>query len=90
MTLLRYKQIDDPFAGLPNKALKGMLVESSRMKGIKKLFSAHSYLFRSMSQLYDEQGGKIADRADIEALNLLMTIAGVLVADTAMDAICQS
>lgn len=86
MTLVRYQPIEDRFAELPNRVLKGTMVPSKTLKGIETLLRVHSRIYYGMGQVYDAQGRKLADSADVQALYLLMHKVSELTADAALEA----
>lgn len=90
MTLVKYRPIDDRFAELPNRVLRGMMIDDRAMKGLRILIAAHLRLYRAIQTVYDGRGSKMADRADVEALYLLMRLISEVTADAALEAQCLS
>ena len=90
MTLVRYEKIDDHFADLPNRVLRGTLVPEKSVRALKKLLAAHLYVYNSITTVYDSKGRKMADRGDVEALYLLAKLIALVTADAGMDAQCLS
>ena len=90
MTLVKYQQIDDHFAELPNRVLKGMLVDARAFKALKVLVRAHLSVYSNIKTIYDAKGAKLCDRADVMALFLLMRLISEVTADAALEAQCLS
>lgn len=90
MTLVRYQPIDDRFAELANRMLKGKLVDASAVKGIAMLLSAHRRVFNSIVTIRNRRGEMVAPTYQVMALQILMRLMSEVTADASMDAVCQS